>query len=422
MITLALALAFLAPRQDDDLRRIQELQQRLRSVCDKVKPAYVFYTGGSGVCISADGWVLTNFHVAGNRDGVRVRMSGGKSFTADVVGWIQGTDISLVKLRDAKDLPHCELGDSDALRVGDAVIAVGNPFMLGNGSWEPTITYGIVSALHRYMDNPGYSDAIQTDAQINPGNSGGPLLTMEGRVIGINGRIDVKRFTNRVNTGIGYAIPSNLIRRYRKALEAGGRVYEGFIDGITLGECGDSRYENVGEYGDGVFVAGVTEETPAGRAGFQNGDILFEIEGNRVYNLNRFHGVVGNWPQGESIRVKVRRKGEVKELKVFLGDPAKIRERDLEASPVDLGFTPSNDFVDLGVEVNAVAKGGAAEKAGLKPGDVIKKVDGRRVTNWEEFRGALQSRKPGDELKLTVLRDEKEQEIALKLAGKKTQE
>ena len=295
---IALLAAALLVCQDGELQKIQALQKSLRDVVEKVKPAYVFFGNGSGVCISSDGWALTNFHVSGDRQGQRVRMPGGRQFVADIVGFDPLGDISLCKLRDAKDLPFCELGDSDALQVGQHVIAVGNPFLLGNGSWEPTVTFGIVSALHRYMDNPGYFDAIQTDAQINPGNSGGPLITMDGKVVGINGRIDIKRFMNRVNTGIGYAIPSRQIQRYMEAFKRGGRVFEGFIDGIQIGECGDNRYDNVGEYGDGVFVARVDAETPGGKAGFEPGDILFEVEGYRVSNANRFHGVVSNWPEG----------------------------------------------------------------------------------------------------------------------------
>jgi serine protease Do len=411
---IALLLALQAP---EDLEGIRETQQKLLAVCDKVKPAYVFFGNGSGVCISADGWVLTNFHVSGDRNGQTVRMTGGKRYVADVVGFDPYGDIALCKIKDARELPFCELGDSDLLQVGQYVIAVGNPFLLGNGSWEPSIAFGIVSALHRYMDNPGYFDAIQTDAQINPGNSGGPLITLDGKVVGINGRIDIKRFMNRVNTGIGYAIPSRQIQRYMKALRAGGKVSEGYIEGIRIGECGDARYERVGEYGDGVFVAGLTSDTPAEKAGFENGDIIFEVEGYRIYNANRFHGVVSNWPQGETVKVKVRRGTEVKELKVFLGNPAKIRPRDVAPAPVELGFTPSADFEDLGVEVDTVQKGGPAERAGLKTGDVIKKLNGARIKNWDELRASLRARKPGDTLKLSVLREGQELEMELKLTA-----
>jgi S1-C subfamily serine protease len=420
-MNIALAL-LLVLSQDDELKKVLELQEKVRACCEKVRPAYVFFGNGSGVCISADGWVLTNFHVSGDRSGQAVRMTGGQRFTADVVGFDPHGDIALCRIKNAKDLPFLDLGDSDGLRVGQHVIAMGNPFLLGNGSWEPTITFGIVSALHRYMDNPGYFDAIQTDAQINPGNSGGPLITLDGKVVGINGRIDIKRFMNRVNTGIGYAIPSKQIQRYLKKFKEGGEVKEGYIDGIRVGECGDSRYEKTGEYGDGVFVAGITQETPGAKAGFANGDIIFEIEGYRIHNLNRFHGVVSNWPQGETLKVKVRRGVAEVVLPVLLGDPTRVKPKELAASPVDLGFSPSQDYDDLGVEVEKIEKGGAAEKAGLKAGDVIKKLDGRRVKNWDEFRNTVQSRKPGDTLKLAVLRDGEELEIPVKIPAKKTDE
>lgn len=411
-------------QEDRDLREIEALQKKLHACVAKVKPAYVFIGGGSGVCITADGWILTNHHVAGDNRSWPVRFAGGKQHTADVVGFDPHGDISVLKIRGGKDLPHCELGDSDALRVGHYVIAVGNPFLLGNDSWEPTITFGIVSALHRYMDNPGYFDAIQTDAQINPGNSGGPLIDLDGRVVGINGRIDIKRFMNRVNTGIGYAIPANQIRRYLPRFQAGGRVFEGYLHGVTIGECGDDRYENVGEYGDGVFAAALEEGCPADRAGMKLGDILFESEGYRIVNSNRFHGVMGNWPQGETIRIKVKRlnekkEREVHELRVFLGDPEQIRMRDASTGKVETGFRPSFDFDDLGVEVDEVAADGPAAKAGLKSGDVVKKVDGRRVRNFDEFKETLAEKKPGDTIKLTVLRGEKETEIPLVLAAPK---
>lgn len=408
-MNLAVALLLLAAQDP-----VQDLQQKLRDVVEKVKPAYVFFGNGSGVCISPDGWALTNFHVSGDRNGQRVRMMGGRQYLADIVGFDPLGDISLCKLRDAKDLPFCELGDSDALEVGQNVIAVGNPFLLGNGSWEPTITFGIVSALHRYMDNPGYFDAIQTDAQINPGNSGGPLITLDGKVVGINGRIDIKRFMNRVNTGIGYAIPSRQIQRYLEAFKRGGRVFEGFIDGIQIGECGDDRYDNVGQYGDGVFVSRVDADTPAGKAGFEPGDILFEAEGYRIGNANRFHGVVSNWPEGATIKVKVRRKAEEKELTVFLGDPAKILERKRALEATELGFVQGP-----AMRVGVIQPGSPAAKAGLKAGDLLTRVDGRRVGSWPEFRALL---RPNAELLLTVTREGKDVELTIKVPRPKSDE
>ncbi len=384
MTALLLALV-----QDTDLEAVQEFQRKVRACVERVLPAFVFYGQGSGVCISPDGWILTNYHVAGNRRNQRVRLAGGRAFTADAVGWDVHGDISLCKLRDAKDLPFCELGDSDALRIGQPVIAVGNPFMLGNRNWEPSVSMGIISALHRYMDNPGYFDAIQTDAQINPGNSGGPLVTLDGKVVGINGRIDVRRFASRVNTGLGYAVPVNQIRRYMEAFKAGGRVREGCIEGLVVGECGRADYEDVGEYGDGVFVGGVTQGTPADRAGFEPGDIIFELGGYRIHNINRFYGAAANWPQGETVTVKVRRKGEVRELRVFLGNPAWVREREMSFMTAEFGFLPAGEDSD-GVPLHSVAKDGPADKAGLMAGDLIRQADGKAVRYWEELRRILQ--------------------------------
>lgn len=420
MVVKTLLVALLA-QDDADLKAMEALQKRLQACIEKVKPAYTFIGGGSGVCVSADGWILTNHHVAGDNKSWQVRFTGGKSYTADVVGFDPHGDISVLKVRGGKDLPFCEIGDSDTLQIGQYVIAVGNPFLLGNESWEPTITFGIVSALHRYMDNPGYFDAIQTDAQINPGNSGGPLISLDGKVMGINGRIDIKRFMNRVNTGIGYAIPANQIKRYLKRFQAGGRVFEGYIHGLTIGECGDDRYENTLEYGDGVFVAGIDEGCPADKAGMKLGDVIFEAEGYRIYNANRFHGVMGNWPQGDTIKVKVKRIDEKKEwqvveLSIFLGDPEQIRMRDAQTGQLETGFLPAFDYDDLGVEVDQLLEDGPAAKSGLKVGDVIKKVNGRRVKNFDEFKEQLANKKPGDALKLLVIRGEKEIELTLTLA------
>lgn len=409
----------LRAQDDEDLKRVQELQKKVHAVIDKAKAAYVFIGGGSGVCIDPDGWILTNHHVAGGAQNWKVRFAGGKQHDATLVGFHPADDVALLKVRNGKDLPHLDLGDSDALRIGDHVIAIGNPFMLGNGTWEPTITHGIVSALHVYLDNPGYKDAIQTDAQINPGNSGGPLITMDGKVVGINGRIDVKRFVNRVNTGIGYAIPSNQIRRFLPHFKAGGRAYGGYVEGTTIGECGDDRYENVGEYGDGVFVAGVTEDTPASKAGLQTGDIIVDIEGQKPYNLNRFHGIVGAWPAGSVVRMKMKRLDaatkdwKAHEAKVLLGDPEKLRAQEAQVGNLFLGFTPSYDYDDLGVEVDEVTEKGPAASAGLKPGDVIKKVDGARVRDWKDFKAALNAKKPGQKVRFAVLRDGKELEMEL---------
>jgi serine protease Do len=350
-LTVAVALAALlfVPPQDPDeaaLQRVLAFQARIQGLVEKVRPAFVFIGGGSGVCVSKEGWILTNHHVAGptGREW-EVRFAGGKAYSARVIGHDPLHDISLLKIDGADPLPFVELGDSDQLKVGHHVIAVGNPFLLGSGegaqpprggaagrsdgNWEPTVTFGIVSAMHRHQD--AYSDAIQTDCQINPGNSGGPLIDLHGRVVGINGRIAM-RYHNRVNTGIGYAIPSNLIRNFMDAYKAGGRVRRGYIDGIVITNCGHEGYDHAGEYGDGVLVVGVSEPSPAAKAGLREGDIIVRIAGHRVFNDNRFHGVLSTYPQGASVPVVVRRReaGAWKEIesRVWLGDPSRLKPPD----------------------------------------------------------------------------------------------
>lgn len=350
MTAVAAAVFLFASLQDMDekaLHRVLAFQERIQKLVETVRPAFVFIGDGSGVCISRDGWVLTNHHVAGptGREW-EVRFTGGKAYAARVVGHDPLHDISLLKIDTPDLLPFLELGDSDAMQVGQHVIAVGNPFLLGSGegsrpvgvgapagrtdgNWEPTITFGIISAMHRHQD--AYSDAIQTDCQINPGNSGGPLINLQGRIIGINGRI-ATRTHNRVNTGIGYAIPSNLIRNFMDAYKAGGRVRRGYIDGIVITNCGHEGYEHAGEYGDGVLVVGVSEPSPASKAGLREGDIIVRIAGHRVFNDNRFHGVLSTFPQGATVPVVVRRRHgdgwkEI-EVSVWLGDPNKRKPAD----------------------------------------------------------------------------------------------
>jgi serine protease Do len=176
-----------------------------------------------------------------------------------------------------------------------------------------------------------------------------------------------------------------------------------------VGECGDPRYEKVGRYGDGVFVARVDEGTPAGRAGFEPGDLIFEAEGSRIGNLNRFHGVVSNWPEGAFIRVKVRRGAEEKELRVQLGDPEAAKERDKDRKELRLGFLPGGQ----GLEVGPVFPGGPADRAGLRPGDVLLKVDGEKLESWEPLFSKI---RPGTSLKLTVKRGGTELDLVLPLA------
>ncbi len=394
--------------QPADLEIAKAFDARVRSAVEKVLPAFCFIGGGSGVVISADGWIITNHHVAGMSKKWTVRLTGGKRYKADLVGFDPRGDLALLKIRDGKDLPHCDLADSDVLKVGRPVFAVGNPFLLGNETWEPTVTLGIVSALHRFAD--GYSDAIQTDAQINPGNSGGPLFTLDGEVAGINGQIRM-RWDLRVNSGVGYAIPSNQIRRFLPELEKGGRVYHAAVEGLVI-----TQPEI---YGSGALVYGIEEASPADKAGLNPGDLIREIDGFPVFNTKRFHGVIGTYPPGATVTMKVltMQNGQETEheVPVYLGRPPEIREKLPPDAPfAGVYFYPPAEK-DAPLEVEDVVPGGPASRASIEPGDAILTVDEKPVKDAEAWSAAVAAKKPGDVLKLKIRRGGQEGEMELKL-------
>ncbi|MBI4576582.1 MAG: trypsin-like peptidase domain-containing protein, partial [Planctomycetes bacterium] len=269
----------------------------LPALVSRVAGACVIVGGGSGVLVSADGLVLTCAHVVGVTAGLPV-MIRGVSHPARVLGTDPLGDVALLRIEGAAGLPCLSLGDSDALRVGQRVLALGNPFGYSERDWQPTVTLGVVSALHRFQG--GYSDAIQTDAPINPGNSGGPLLDLAGDVVGINGRVAV-RFGDRVNTGVGYAIPSNQLRRFLPLLEEaeGGSVEHALLEGVRV-EAGDDG-------GSGAQVESVLPGSVAAEAGFRSGDRIVAVESLPVPNGNRFHGILGTFTPGSRLRFAVRR-------------------------------------------------------------------------------------------------------------------
>jgi S1-C subfamily serine protease len=421
MSSAALVLAACAAAQEADLERLLAHERRMVEFCERVSRAYVFVGGGSGVSISADGWVLTNHHVAGPSGGeTPVHLAGGRQFTADVIGHDPNGDVSLLKLRGARELPFLELGSSDDLEIGQPVVAVGNPFALGNGNWDPTVTFGVISAIHRFQD--WYMDAIHTDAHINPGNSGGPLITLEGRVIGINGRGGFDRRQTRVSNGIGLAISASQIARYLPQLKCGGRVYHGIVEGLHVAEGGDERFENTGRYGEGVLVGGVDDGSRAAAAGLLPGDLIVQIGPYRCFNTNRFHGIVGSHPIGTRIGIQYRRLEAgawmERRTEVVLGDPAAKLEGAEVFREVRFGFGPSYAQAGDGVKVGSVAPGGPAEAAGLLPGDLIVEADGAAVREPVDFLTAIVTKphKPGSEMALKLRRGDETREARLKLA------
>jgi S1-C subfamily serine protease len=255
--------------------------------------------GGSGVVISPDGYALTNFHVAKPcGDAMKCGMADGKAYDAVIVGIDPTGDVALIKLLGRDDFPAAELGDSDELRVGDACFAMGNPFLLAT-DYQPTVTFGLVSGVHRYQPPAGtlleYTDCIQTDASINPGNSGGPLFDAEGRLIGINGRGSFEK-RGRVNVGIAYAISINQIKHFLGHLHSG-RI----VDHATLGAT--VAFDSEGR----VMISDILEDSDAYRRGLRYGDELISFGNRPIQTPNAFKNVLGIYPKGWRVPLSYRR-------------------------------------------------------------------------------------------------------------------
>ena len=276
--------------------------------------------GGSGVVISKDGYALTNFHVAGpTGPAMKVGLSDGRFVDAVLVGLDPGGDVALIKLIGKDDFPVAELGDSDNCRVGQWVYVAGNPFLLAE-DFKPTITYGILSGVHRYQFPSGtlleYADCLQTDAAINPGNSGGPLFDSDGKLIGINGRGSFEK-RGRVNVGVGYAISINQIKRFIGLLKSG-RVVDHASLGATVATDSDGR----------VVVDDILDSSDAYRRGLRYGDEILRFAGRDIGTANAFKNALGTFPSGWHVPLTYRRDGKEVDIKVRLG--AVHREGELE--------------------------------------------------------------------------------------------
>jgi serine protease Do len=266
--------------------------------------------GGSGVVISPDGYALSNFHVtraAGNA--MKCGMADGRLYDAVIVGLDPVGDVALIKLLGRDDFPAAEMADSDQVRTGDWVFAVGNPFLLAT-DFHPSVSYGIVSGVHRYQYPAGtlleYADCLQTDASINPGNSGGPLFNSNGQLIGINGRGSFEK-RGRVNVGVGYAISINQIKHFLGHLKSG-RI----VDHATLG----ARVANDDQ--GRVLVSDILEDSDAYRRGLRYGDEIVTFGGRPIHTANAFKNVLGIYPKGWLIPLTYRRKGKTDEIYVRL--------------------------------------------------------------------------------------------------------
>jgi S1-C subfamily serine protease len=336
----------------------------LTELCVRVRPAFVFIAGGSGVIVRPDGLMLTNDHVIGTKRSFTVRIGDGRSFRARVLGRDPHGDLAALALElpAGEEVPWLELGDSEALRIGDEAVAVGNPFALGVLDQSPTFTFGIISALHHTQGT--YTECIVTDAELNPGNSGGPLVNMAGEVVGINGQIST-RFGLRSNTGLGFAISSRQIRLWLPRLEAAGgeEVKHARLAGLEFDSADRSAAAS-------AVVGDVADGSPAAEAGFRRGDRIIMLDGATVPNRRRLEGLLGIYPDGHRVPVAVSRDGGETTLDVTLTAPQRAK----------LGLTLERARgAELMPRVEAVEEGSPAAAAGFHPGDTIVAWGGRRL-------------------------------------------
>jgi len=365
---------------------------------------------GSGFVLDDEGYIITNHHVVEGASKVVVTLHTDEEYNAEVIGTDPKTDIALIKIEPDDDLAPLPVGDSDGLKVGEWVLAVGNPFGL-----DHTVTAGIVSAKGRRINRPDqspYDDFIQTDAAINPGNSGGPLVNLDGQVVGINTAIFSR---SGGNIGIGFAIPVNMVRNVVPQLKEFGSVTRGWL-GVMIQPVDEDIADSLGlDASGGALVAKVFPDSPAAGGGVEVGDVIVKFDGTEVPESSNLPAIVADTPVGKEVTVVIIRNGKRKKLSITV---AKLEESVVESRPVEadaLGLSVQDitpeiarelglDKGSQGVVVSSVTRESPAEEAGLRAGDVIEMVGNAPVANVGEFRARLGERGDGESVLVLVRR------------------
>ena len=363
---------------------------------------------GSGFVISSDGYILTNNHVVDGADRIKIKLADGKEYEGKVVGRDPKTDLAVLKAEGASNLHSLKLGDSDALKVGNWVVAIGSPFGL-----EETVTAGIVSAKGRVIGSGPYDNFIQTDASINPGNSGGPLLNMAGEVVGINTAIFSE---SGGNVGIGFAIPVNMAKEIAPQLREKGHVTRGWL-GVGIQRLTPELAKSFGlKEEKGALVSQVVQGGPADKAGIERGDVIVEFDGKKIADANELPRIVALTPVGKTVDVKVLRGGKAVDREVKIAEMDRKEKVADVATRQPLGMTVQNITPEIakglglqtetGVVVASVVPGSPAAKADIRSGDVIQQVNQKPVKDVEDFKQKIESVKDHETILFLIQRGE----------------
>ena len=358
---------------------------------------------GSGFIMSSDGYIVTNNHVVEDADKIKVKLANGKEYDGKIIGRDPKTDLALVKIDGASDLHALPLGNSDELKVGSWVVAVGSPFGL-----EQTVTAGIVSAKGRVIGSGPYDNFIQTDASINPGNSGGPLINTKGEVVGINTAILAQ------GKGIGFAIPVNMAKDIAPQLQEKGHVTRGWF-GVSIQEMTPELAKSFGlKDGKGALVAQVLPGSPAEKAGIEQGDVIVEFDGKAVAESKDLPQIVASTPVGKSVNVKVWRGGKALDRQVKVSEMEESVAVNKSPAQKTLGITVQNITPEVarklrlktetGVVVTRVESGSPAANAGIQTGDVIREVNRKPVKDADDLVQMIAQSKDQNNILLLVQR------------------
>lgn len=366
---------------------------------------------GSGVIVTSDGYIITNNHVVAEADEINVTLSTFEEYEATIIGRDPKSDVALIKIKPKKDLPFVKFGNSDDLRVGEWVLAIGNPFGL-----QKTVTAGIVSAKGRSINNESYGNFIQTDASINPGNSGGPLFNLKGEMVGVNTAIFSR---TGGNIGIGFAIPVNMAKNVFAQLKEHGKVTRGWL-GVMIQQVTAELAENFNlDRPIGALVGQVIPDSPAEKAGLKAGDVITTYEGQEVSQMSMLPAMVANTSVGTKAKVELIRDGKKMKITVEIG---KLEEEEDVVAGAETGTSKELGMTvqeltpklaeSLGIEetqgviVTDVDHDMAAAAAGIARGDIILEINREKISDIAQYKKALKAAEDKKSILLLIQRDQ----------------